>query len=57
MKKDGDRQSASIPASYTKSTYPLQYYFELRTTDAATLYPPFNATFSNQPYFAIMPSK
>jgi hypothetical protein len=57
MRKNGDRHSASIPASYTKSTYPLQYYFELRAADAATLYPPFNATFSNQPYFAIMPSK
>jgi hypothetical protein len=57
MVKKGDGYSASIPASYTNSTFPLQYYFELRTADAATLHPPFNATFSNQPYFAIMPSK
>jgi hypothetical protein len=34
----------------------LQYYFEFHTTGAATLYPPFNPTLSNQPYYAIMPS-
>jgi hypothetical protein len=45
--------SASIPAGYTNSPYPLQYYFELRTTNAATLNPPFNSTWSNQPYYAI----
>jgi hypothetical protein len=31
--------------------YPLQYYFEFRTADAATLHPPFNPTFSNKPYY------
>jgi hypothetical protein len=45
--------SAAIPAAYTASPYPLQYYFELRTATAATLHPPFNPTLSNQPYFAI----
>ncbi len=45
--------SATIPAAYTNSPYPLQYYFELRTASAATLHPPFNSTWSNQPYFAI----
>ncbi len=44
---------AAIPADYTNSPYPLQYYFELRTANAATLHPPFNSTCSNQPYFAI----
>jgi hypothetical protein len=45
--------SAAIPAAYTGSPYPLQYYFELHTADAATLHPPLNPTLSNQPYYAI----
>jgi hypothetical protein len=45
--------SAAIPATYTNSPYPLQYYFELHTATAATLHPAFNATLSNQPYYAI----
>jgi hypothetical protein len=44
----------AIPGDYTNSIYSLQYYFELqRRTDAAWLYPAFNATLSNQPYYAI----
>jgi hypothetical protein len=46
--------TAAVPAEYTQSEYPLQYYFELRgKTGAAWLYPAFNSTFSNQPYFAV----
>jgi hypothetical protein len=45
--------TAAIPAAYTASPYPLQYYLELRTATSATLHPPFNPTLSNQPYFAI----
>jgi hypothetical protein len=45
--------SATIPAAYTNSPYPLQYYFELHTSNSATLHPAFNPTLSNQPYFAI----
>ena len=44
---------AAIPADYTHSPYPLQYYFELTHENAACLHPAFNATLSNQPYFAI----
>jgi hypothetical protein len=57
MKNDGKAHSVSVPGSYTNSPYPLQYYFELHTADAATLHPPFNPTLSNQPYYAIMPAK
>jgi hypothetical protein len=57
MQKNGNTYSASIPGSYTNSPYPLQYYFELHTTDAATLHPPLNSTFSNQPYYVIMLAK
>ena len=53
MQHSGSSHSATIPADYTNSPYPLQYYFELRTTSAATLHPPFNSTWSNQPYYAI----
>jgi hypothetical protein len=51
---DNNRYSASIPGDYTKSVYPLQYYFELRrANESAWFYPAFNATLSNQPYYAI----
>jgi hypothetical protein len=45
--------TAAIPADYTDSPYPLQYYFELHTATAATLHPAFNPTLSNQPYYAV----
>jgi hypothetical protein len=44
---------AAIPADYTASPFPLQYYFELSRPDDAWLYPAFNATLSNQPYYAV----
>ncbi len=53
MKKTGDGYTAAIPADYTNSAFALQYYFELQREDAAWLYPAFNATLSNQPYYAI----
>jgi hypothetical protein len=46
--------SAAIPAKYTDSPYPLQYYFELRKSpDAAWLYPGFGKELANQPYLVI----
>ena len=53
MQRTASVHTAAIPAAYTNSPYPLQYYFELRTAISATLHPPFNPTLSNQPYFAI----
>jgi hypothetical protein len=53
MKRTGESYAAVIPDNYTDSPYPLQYYFELRTAEAATLFPAFNATLSNQPYYAV----
>ncbi|WP_263349798.1 hypothetical protein [Acidicapsa acidisoli] len=55
MKRTGNTCSVAIPSSYTGSPYPLQYYFELRTAETATLHPVLNANLSNQPYFALMP--
>jgi hypothetical protein len=53
MKRDHAGYSAAIPGDYTNSAYPLQYYFALQRGDAAWLYPAFNSTLSNQPYYAI----
>jgi hypothetical protein len=56
MQRVGNTCSAVIPSNYTSSPYPLQYYFELLSAEAATLHPVFNAALSNQPYFALMPA-
>jgi hypothetical protein len=49
--KDG---AATIPASYTDSPYPLQYYFEFRASpDKAALHPGFAPDLANQPYFVV----
>jgi hypothetical protein len=53
MQSAAGSHTAAIPAAYTNSPFPLQYYFELRTATSATLHPPFNPTWSNQPYYAI----
>jgi hypothetical protein len=54
MQRGHDGYSAAIPGSYTNSAFPLQYYFVFqRGADAAWLYPGFNSTLSNQPYYAI----
>jgi hypothetical protein len=53
MQKSGSTYTAAIPADYTGSIYPLQYYFELQTENAACFFPAFNATLSNQPYYAV----
>jgi hypothetical protein len=54
MSGQGGHFSGAIPAEYTHSEYPLQYYFELKDEEGSTwLYPGFNETLSNQPYFAV----
>ncbi len=54
MVQNGGRCQATIPAAYTDSLYPLQYYFELRTASGeACLYPGFARDLDNQPYFVI----
>lgn len=53
MTRSGQGFMAAIPAAYTDSPFPLQYYFELSRPGAAWLYPGFNATLSNQPYYAV----
>ena len=47
---------ATIPAAYTDSPYPLQYYFEIRhDSKNATLYPGFATDLTNQPYYVVRP--
>jgi hypothetical protein len=54
---ESDRHRASIPASYTDSPFPLQYYFEIRQgPEQVWLYPGFDASRANQPYFLVRPS-
>ena len=54
MERSHDGYSAAIAGDYTNSVYPLQYYFVLqRGTDSAWFFPAFNASLSNQPYYAI----
>ena len=50
MQAAQDGFATAIPAGYTQSAFPLEYYFELRARDgAAWLYPAFSSTLSNQP--------
>ncbi len=58
MHADGSRFSALIPAGYTKSKYPLQYYFELRRrTDDRWLFPGLGTKLRSQPYFVVRPDR
>jgi len=54
MQETDKRYRAAIPADYTNSEYPLQYYFELKEAPAsAWLYPGFAEDLMNQPYFVV----
>jgi len=44
---------SAIPGEYTKSVYPLQYYFVVGRGAASSYHPEFNETLSNEPYFTI----
>jgi hypothetical protein len=53
MLEQGDTLRAAITGDYTRSPYPLQYYFVLRNQRQAWMAPGFNASLSSQPYFAV----
>ena len=54
MEMRGDQWAGGIPAAYTDSPYPLQYYFEVRESRAkAWLYPGLGSELTNQPYFVV----
>lgn len=53
MTGSGGSFQAAIPAAYTGSPYPLQYYFEFRRGGRAWRHPAFNASLSNVPYYTV----
>lgn len=54
MLRRGDSFTGAIPGHYTRSPFPLQYYFVVRRDAAGPVFfPAFNETLSNQPYFSI----
>lgn len=53
MTKDGNVYNASIPAEYTRTNFPLQYYFGFDTESGAAIYPGLDEEFMNQPYFVV----
>jgi hypothetical protein len=44
---------AQIPAGFTNSPYPIQYYFELRGKGSPGMYPGLGERLTNQPYFVL----
>jgi len=55
MERESAAWRAEVPAEYTDSAYPLQYYFEARSGAGVTLWPGFKSDFLGQPYFVVQP--
>ena len=54
MERRERQYQATIPATYTDSPYPLQYYFEIESAKGgAVLYPGLGKELTNQPYFVV----
>ncbi len=54
MQARDDRRLAAIPAAYTDSPYPLQYYFEVKAADGrAWIVPGFTSDRLNLPYIVL----
>jgi hypothetical protein len=54
MEAAGGSYCATIPAEYTTDDYPLEYYFEVTSSEAhSAIYPGFAEKLSNQPYFVV----
>jgi hypothetical protein len=56
MQARDDGYRGSIPADYTASPYPLQYYFEVTGSGGSGIYPGFGPDLSNQPYYLVRSS-
>jgi hypothetical protein len=57
MARSGRDFTEVIPAEYTRTEFPLEYYFEVRTSGGtAGLFPGFTPEFTNQPYFVVQGS-
>jgi hypothetical protein len=44
---------AAVPAAFTESRFPLQYYFEVRRPGGAVLFPGLGKGLTTQPYFVV----
>jgi len=54
MQSDGRLWRATIPSAYTKSPYPLQYYFEMKEApESAALYPGLGEQRFDEPCFVV----
>ena len=53
LAKETKNLSATIPSTYTKTSFPLQYYFEFREKNKSLFSPGLNINLSNQPYYVI----
>ena len=54
MEKSAAGFSGAIPADYTRTEFPLEYYFEVQRSDGtAGLYPGFSPALTNQPYLVV----
>jgi len=49
----GDRYSGEIPAEYTKTDYPVQYYFEIHNGGESSLFPGLGPNLTDQPYYVV----
>ena len=58
MEATANRFAATIPAAYTDSAFPMQYYFELRdASGGATIWPGLDKTLTRQPYLVVRQAK
>jgi hypothetical protein len=54
MQAQANAYRAAIPAAYTDSPFPLQYYFAVRESpEKVWLYPGFAPDLLNRPYFVV----
>jgi hypothetical protein len=53
MKQQAGSWQASVPADYTRSPYPLQYYVAVRKGAGVFLWPGFGPDYSRQPYLVV----
>jgi hypothetical protein len=54
MKLKKGRYMATIPAAYTKTRYPMEYYFGIDLgKDGQAIYPGLDSNLSNMPYFVL----
>jgi hypothetical protein len=54
MEHQGSEYVVSIPATYTATAFPLEYFFKISTSDGkAGLHPGFAPELTNQPYFVV----